>query len=537
MIEYWDRNISNSINIVQNNEGPSLVIVVSGNEINQAYWYQHFMQIRKDIFREDGNTKIISVCEQTQKGNFLGTLNAWDECKNQLLLGNFEIPKVSIFSMVFGKGKRLSPFTQALGNRKSSFPTPMRAYNAGTYMCAADVSNLYSNLWLQHLQQSGFRGVLVKWGDEATIPSISWQSSISSLKDFDAVRFIFKTEVTENLAREKEWVVIDPQNDTMKYQFARQDANILKQRFTEFKDRNYQLAVNLGSLAISYDFLDLALKIFHEDINNPDKQADWDPYVWMALFANNIEQWHKEIEYELKAGKKGLQLLEKRYENFYGKIQELRTSFERRKGRPFRVGVIDFGKAFWVDIGLHKTLRNFLERITENSVVGKTTRDILAIFEEKDKNNNIIIRSSIPREADIKNSMIIDTFITDPKTFIRNAIIVCGKHESLTIPHGGSALFCAVNHMDFTGPHGIAFRSFGKNISIHEGGRHTSVLFPNEIINMISNESLIDYNGDNYLRPIFNNRYSFKELSELMSHKGGKQIEECWMQKWKNWSI
>ncbi len=73
--------------------------------------------------------------------------------------------------MVFGKGKRFSPFTQAMGNRKAAFPTPLRAKHADTWLRTGDLATLYSNSWLDQLRKRRLpTESLIKWGDEARYP-------------------------------------------------------------------------------------------------------------------------------------------------------------------------------------------------------------------------------------------------------------------------------------------------------------------------------------------------------------------------------
>ena len=135
MSDIWQRNIRTCRNIIQNNLGPRLVNVVSGSLADQTYWQDRLSKTRRDVFRQDGSTLIFSSLEKTRKGNFLGSVNAWAAI-NQYFKGQ-ELPPVIMMNMVFGMGKRLSPFTQALGNRKPAFPTPMFGKDQGSNLSTA----------------------------------------------------------------------------------------------------------------------------------------------------------------------------------------------------------------------------------------------------------------------------------------------------------------------------------------------------------------------------------------------------------------
>ena len=76
MLKNWLYNIDANLDLVKNNAGPSLVIVVSTTETDSQYWQNRFQSLRRDIFRKDGKTRIVSVAENTTRGNFLGMLNA-----------------------------------------------------------------------------------------------------------------------------------------------------------------------------------------------------------------------------------------------------------------------------------------------------------------------------------------------------------------------------------------------------------------------------------------------------------------------------
>ena len=204
MFDIWSDNIQDNVALVQQDAGPALAIVVSGSEPDQAFWGDHLNQTARDVFRSDGSTVIASVFERSLKGNFLGTFNAWLEAQPTIAANGQMLPDVALMSMVFGKGKRLSPFTQALGNRKPAFPTPRRAREAGVYLRTVDLANLYANTWVRHLADSGFRGLIVKWGDEAVIPGKKWVASDWDLRNVDAVRFLWQTKATQDLVREKE---------------------------------------------------------------------------------------------------------------------------------------------------------------------------------------------------------------------------------------------------------------------------------------------------------------------------------------------
>jgi hypothetical protein len=535
MYPFWREIIRKNVANVNNNIGPNLVTVVTGNESDMQFWKSAITKKRYDVFRKDGKTDIVVVNEKKKKGNFLGTVNAWKHTKNHISLTDMHMPNVALMTMVFGLGTRFSPFTQAMGGRKPAFPLPRRGPISKAYLNTADISNLFSNRWMEYLENSGFKGMVVKWGDESIIPGISWDDNSKEFADVDAVRFVWKTEITEDLAREKDWLVIDANTNLMRFQFPRQNINSLRKRLTNLASGSFDVAVNLGSLAVSYDCLDIAMEVFKDELEDDKKWFDWDPYVWMALSCKNQDEWDRERNHELSIGKEGIRDLEKRVPNFYPVIKRFREAVENHKKRQFRVGTLDFGDAFWTDIGLHITLRECFLSMTVDTIKGQATRDLFGIPHERDERGNTIINSQVPSNAEIRGSIIIDTIIEDPKSIVDQGVIIGGKHKLLEMPYGGVAFQSAVNRLTFDGPNGVAFRLIGEQVNLPEGGRLTTLLIKQQYLTLESNESILDYTGMNYTKPILNNSISFSEATEIMSKIDNTNLDEQWQQIIDNW--
>jgi hypothetical protein len=72
MSELWQTNIKNYRNIIETNQGPKVVNVVSGSPADRDYWQDRLQKTAQDVFRADGDTLVISSMEASRKGNFLG---------------------------------------------------------------------------------------------------------------------------------------------------------------------------------------------------------------------------------------------------------------------------------------------------------------------------------------------------------------------------------------------------------------------------------------------------------------------------------
>ncbi|MFZ0534628.1 MAG: hypothetical protein WAM09_15745 [Anaerolineales bacterium] len=532
MSDLWQRNIRNYKSIIQANTGPKVVNVVSGSPADQAYWQERLQNTRQDVFRADGETMILSSLEKTRKGNFLGSVNAMIELRKAL--ESQTLPPVILMNMVFGLGKRLSPFTQALTNRKPAFPTPMYSSYGEIYLSTADAASMSATLWVHHLETNGFKGIVIKWGDEAVIPGKIWEAGTTGYQDVDGIRFVWQTEPTVDLAREKEWVEFDATTSLMTFQYTRQGLESLRKRLSQ-RDHGRLIGVNLGSLGISYRLMQVAEEVFGVDVLDENKWVDWDPYAWIALFCQEEDEWKSEAALEDQMGKTGIHDLESRFPDFYQKILQMRNLFRTRYGRQPMIKVLDFGQPYWMDWGLHLSLRRSLEALITDTDQGMASRELFHLPHERDKNENILLRSSIPQAADIRNSLLIDTVITEPETVIHGGVVVAGRHRKLEMPYGGSALFCAADGMKFNGPHAIAFKSTGNQFQLEAGDRLAYLYLSDGRLEMHSNESLINYEGDNYSNPVMGNPISFEEATRRMSMEDTRLVEKRWLDEWSGW--
>jgi len=130
---------------------------------------------------------------------------------------------------------------------------------------------------------------------------------------------------------------------------------------------------------------------------------------------------------------------------------------------------------------------------------------------------------------------LIDTIIVDPDTVIHGGLVVAGRHRKLKMPFGGSALFCAADEMNFNGPHAIAFKSTGKHLQLEEGDRLATLYLSDETIEMRTNESMVNYEGENYSMPVMGNPISFDEAGRRMSLEDTRLVEERWFKLWNRW--
>jgi hypothetical protein len=520
----WTDAIALNRAILKNGQ-TELAVIVSGSAIDSAFWAQTVEGLKRDTLREDGRIEIVALAEEQPLGNFLGTVNAWAGLTRRITAPT---RGVALLNMVFGKGKRFSPFTQALGNRKAAFPTPLRARHSDSYLRTGDLATLYSNSWLDQLRARSFNGILIKWGDEAVIPSLKWDAAERDFSDVDLVRFVWKTEPTEVLAREKEWFVINEESKLIERMIPRQKLESLEEVLRSYQGQRFSTAVNLGSIAVSYRFLSVAAEVFGEALGGAFS-ADWDPYVMLLLLGGTPA--------DSPTIAAGIAQSEARCPGLMARIGEMRDRIQKTMGRPVRIGFLDFGEAFWVDIGLHTTLRKCLEALTSEDRVGEATRAFFNIPDERDGNGNIVIGSSVAPGCKVANSVIINSTIADPASVVKGSVVVNSRHRRLAMPAGGASLFCAVPELSFAGENGIAFRAIAGSLSIPAGGRYTSLFLDDGTVSLQSNESIRAYDDSEYAQPILGNTLSFEEAGNQVGAIDPAQLESRWKTAWTNAKI
>jgi len=516
----WIENIVRSRELVRGTGQTELAVIVSGSPADSAFWSSATSKVQRDILCEDDSRlRLVSVTEDHPAGNFLGTIRAWQETARRIHASPTQ--GVSLMSMVFGQGKRLSPFTQALGGRKAAFPTPLRGDVSGEWLRTGDMAILYSSLWLNQLASSGFHGVLVKWGDEAILPSLTWTGSASDFRDVDIVRFVWKTVPDEILANEKEWWVLDEEARRIERLIPRQPYESLRQALQRYEGNRYSTAVNLGSIAVSYRFLEIAKSVLGDLVDTIGPAADWDPYVNLILLLSEEEEAPPAL----------LASAEKRCPGLTDKLRAIAARVRQELGRPPRAGYLEFGDALWIDLGLHATLRRTLEALLEDSAYGQAMRAFFAVPETRDARGNICVRGILGDQADVRDSLILDSTIQ--AGMVRRGVIVGSRHADLQMPAGGASLFSSGPRFRFDGSRGVTFRSVtSQELVVPEGGRHTTFFAAQPPVSLITNETIQRYDDSEYGAPILGNPMSFEEAAAIATSMDPWEIEDRWLKAW-----
>ncbi len=465
-------NLRELRDIVAGRGGVSEVIaIVNGGDANVVE--SGLKKVLTDILRNDGNVRILAHEESPRRGQLFGLLDA---IKHFGGVGAFKKGNVSLGIMMPGKGKRMSPFTQRMFGIKPFFPMLIRANEKSSWLTGASASLYTWNLVAYHLKRLGFSGMAWKWGDEPQIAASLMKDIKMDLSNADIIRFGSKVLITDDMAKNKEWLNADNDGNLTGWARRRDRDELLKKLGVTDSAPDLEDAeamVHIGSPAFSYLFLEKAQEIFGEV--PATAILDVDGYLIEGLFLND-DEWNTEYKRD-----KGLRELVEACQtkwnfDFRKKCQELRKAIEAAKGSPLQIKVVDFGEElYWGDIGQLKKARECLHQVSENTPEGEFARQFAYIDgTRRDKFNNIIIGScDYPQDGSVKNSVLIDTNIYGAAS-VDGVVLVNSNLGNATIGKGSVVYGSTVANLT-AGERTFLFHSVKEDLSIEADWVHTSI--------------------------------------------------------------
>ena len=531
-------NIDEAWRMVWESRSVRIVAVVSGNETDKKAWQKTLEERSSNLFNGDGSTLVLSLQEKTGRktieGNFLGTLLAYRYIKRAASEKGVNFKDfVTMVGMLFGRGERISPITQAKGCRKPAIEvTPANIEEAGgkKAFTAIEEALLYFAPTAKYLENGGFRGIVNKWGDETEIASrnLTENPEENKFSEYDVIKFIKVAEITEERALEKDWVVFNSAND-MIAQLSRNEKSVLTESLNALGikpacDGRYCAGVSLGPAAVSYAVLDIATEVFAREIEKIGIHFDFDPYFLMALAMDEDAGgvWREKIEKD-----SALQKLTAMIPGFFEKVQEIKKRFLAVYGRKLNLKVFDLGQdAYWVDIGQHKAMREKFLSLKDPRAKGVIARKIASLPEKQDENGNVIVNSKISSEVKVSASTIVNSMITG-KGVIDGSVIIDSELDEPDMKEAFAVRSIRRGRTVLKEKSGI-YESLGKEALVLEKGmRHVSVLTDSGKTDMmVSEDTTLRDKEKNYDVPIFNNKISFKEAYDKMAGTSKAEIEK-----------
>ncbi|MFC1480055.1 hypothetical protein ACFL5Y_01250 [Candidatus Omnitrophota bacterium] len=526
------RNIEVARGLGGKNDSVRIVAVVSGSKEDKDVWQDRLNEVGSCIFNSDGSSLILSLQERigdkTREGNFLGTLLAYRYIKEAS--DEAAVPYryfVTLVGMLFGRGERMSPITQAKGCRKPATevtPANIEIKGKRRAFTAIEEALLYFTPVAKYLEKRGFRGILNKWGDETQVASIDLAGEPGqgeSLREHDVIKVISVMEMTEELARQKDWVVFD-KDKNMVAQLSRNSKDVLTEQLKGLGE--YSAGISLGPIAVSYDVLDIATEVFGKEIEDKEVHIDFDPYFLMALAMDEIHsgQWREKVEAD-----EDLQGLVAMVPDFFEKVQKIKKIFNQRHGREIKLKTFDLGSdVYWADIGQHSAMREKFLALADRGTKGAIARKIANIPGTRDKSGNIIVNSEISPDVTVRNSVIVNSKITGSGV-IEGSVIMDSTLNDVEATGAFAVRSVRPGRTVMKMQSGI-YESLGAGeIVLEEGMRHVTVLTSKGPVHMkVLEDTNLRDKARTYNRPIFDNDISFEEAYNEMFGVSMDELEK-----------
>jgi hypothetical protein len=520
-----------------NNQSAKMVVVVSGNELDKHTWHRRFSETGKYLFNMDGSTTLLSFQEKIGKkrkeGNFLGTLLAYIKLKE--IMQNEKKPYrdfVILLGMLFGRGERMSPFTQIEGDRKPAIIVSSRMVGSRKYFTAIEEALFYFVPVARYLEQRGFRGILDKWGDETEIASIDLSETPATGSEFshyDVIKCVSVIRITDEHAREKDWVVSDRSGNVIAILPRNEKAVLVSQLnqlgITPSHNKEYYAGVSLGPVAVSYDVLDIAVEVFDHEIYKNGVTIDFDPYFVMALSITrrNFHLWE-----EAETNDNNLKALISKVPDFLLRVQQIKKIFEKRYNRPLKFKVLDLGgDIFWGDIGQHYAMRKKYMSLNEDSRNGVIARKLENITDKRDPQGNIIINSQIDKGIHVHHSVIMNSIITG-KGKIEKSVVKDSRLHNPVLHSAFSVLSIRPSGTTHLHQESGLYRSIGTgDLELKKGMRHGILVTKTGNFDlMVSENTDLRDRDQTYNVPVYNNELSFAEAYDEMFGVSEEELEK-----------
>lgn len=390
-----------------------------------------------------------------------------------------------------------------------------------------------SRPWIDCLRRGGFKGIVVRWGDEILIPSTDLDVSPSQFAKVDAVRFGWRADPTEHLASQKEWFIAERDGGRVVSDISRQSLSSLNRRLDDARRRDIatETYVNLGSFAASHDFLAAACDAFGSHMADDVSAANWDPYFWQALQCDSPGSWQAHLHLEEAEGRSGARDLIRRIPDFFDLVLRFRKDFERRTGRQPIVSVLDFGETYWIDVGNHAALSNAMADIFAPTEHGSAIRAFLGLPESLAAGANLVLDSQVDAGCNISSSIIIGSEISDAGSSIEGAIVLGSKLGRLVTSGPAAIIWSRAGDLRFDGPNSIAFRVDASRCRVGDGESVATLLLDGGPAELRYNLSIGAIDSDIFNKPILDNMYSFAEAAMLMARIDPRELHRSWRKR------
>ena len=519
------KNIALTKRLIEDGKTPGTLAVVAGSESARNLWQKILDEAKRSLQA----ISVFSFHEDLPVNQAFGVLLLWQRLRDAA-----DRTRGTLAAFVFGSGTRSTPFTETDNAQKPAIVTPVRGISDGKerYLTMVELAVRYFIPVQQYLLRSGFKGLIIKWGDEVQIPTCDLSGQNPELfSNADIVRFVSIQEMTPESALNKDWVGVNAKQHVTAFIPRRplSDMEKLAERgLVQKHDGKLYGGVNLGSVAVSDDLLDALLEEFKGEVNdstaNRNARPALDPEFFTALTIAVMQDENERRE----AWQRALQESEdvkKLSENMPDVLERIQKAMQTLD-RPLKMMVLDFQDQYWGDIGQHPQIYDFYMGLNESGPKGEILRALADIPDQRDENGNIIVGDSyISQNITIKNSVLINVTLTG-QGHIENSVLIGTRSGNIDIDNGFDVLSTGTS-LQVSSRGGTYKVVSDVPVSVAAGERVTTLFMPTHgtyLMRVHEHTNLRDTTAT-YDVPICGNPVSFKDAHEDMGRITVEELE------------
>lgn len=511
-------NIRLTSKLIADGATPEVIGTVCGSTSAQQFW-QKLLDETKQAFRARA---AISFHEDLPTNQAFGLLLLWQRLKEHI-----RADETALVAFVFGDGTRSTPITETDNAQKPAIATYVKAGGAGSrQLSMVELAMRYFIPVQQYLTRSGFKGLVVKWGDEVQIPTLDLSGSAALFESADIVRFVSICEINDDEARNKDWVGVDEAGRVTAFIPRRPlaEMEVLADRgLVQRRDSKLFGGVNLGSIGVSFALLEALLEEFRGEVNdasaNRKDRPALDPEFFTALTiavlpdtAAREEAWNNAV-----AESGDMKKMAEKMPDILERICKALSRFQEREGRSVRMVAMNFGSQYWGDVGQHAKIFGFYKDLNDAGDAGEIARAMAGIDVDRDENGNLLINSDIASGVEMRNSVLIDAKITGTGK-VTDSVLLGTRVRDIDAQD-------AFDVMSVAGSLKLGRRAGsykvvdGGEVVVEEGERLTTLFLPGKESGVpfrVREDTNLKDKARNYSVPVLGNALSFEEAHKLM---------------------
>lgn len=521
-------NIQLTSRLLAAGETPEVLAIVSGSGAARDFW-QRVLDHTKSAFRA---REALSFHEDLPTNQAFGLLLLWRRMRAKVQPG-----EGALAAFVFGDGTRSTPFTETDNGQKPAMATFVRTARPDSRpLSMVELAIWYFIPVQQHLKRSGFDGLVVKWGDEVQIPRLDLSGANPLFKDADIVRFVSLQPITEDTAKNKDWVGVDPEGRITAFIPRRplSEMGALADRGVFIrKDGVIHGGVNLGSIAVSRALLDALLEEFDKDVMDPSadrrRRPALDPEFFTALIIaaqpdadERAAQWERAI-----AESADLAKLRDNLPDVLDRLVRVLERFHTAHGRPVKLVAMDFNDQYWGDIGQHAKIFEFYTGLNAAGDLGDIARAMAGIADmPPDARGNRIVNSTVSDAIDVRDSVLIDVALTGSGV-VESSVLIGTRAHRVELRRAFD-VFSTVTEL-VSAPGAGTYKVVQTDpVRLGENERATTLFLPDSAPALFRVTESCDLKDKqtNYDVPVMNNPMSFAEAHRRMLAASVESVRE-----------